>query len=422
MAHRCVPDMMKKLILLFVLILAAAGSVAQDDLPDLPGLIAYIGGDHNVYVIDMHSGNVVQHTDDASDSRHYQWPTWANNNKLAFFCCDASSSGELGADVYISLDGVVPADLAYSAETQTFTYAYWAPGDCELGDKCRDLAVLLGGAGAFDVQLIRVHDEVTNRLMGMGAPFYYSWSPDADQLILQRNGRNLDIYDVAAEETEQMTERPGRIQAPQWSPVDDRLLVGVRDDELAVTDLTILDGDEAEIVADDLSGLVAANWSPDGRYIAYRAVRDDFGDLYVYDTESAEIMLQTSMEGVISFFWSPDSSKIAFITLANAPGASSISTAAQPAEHGMAWWVMDVNTGDTARLVNFVPTLEMLYILNFFDQFAQSHSLWSPDSTHIVYAEDLGDAGARINLLDTTQPDAVPFSITDGVIGIWSYR
>ena len=69
-----------------------------------------------------------------------------------------------------------------------------------------------------------------------------------------------------------------------------------------------------------------------------------------------------------------------------------------------------------------MPTTEMVYLLNFFDQFAQSHSVWSPDSAHIVYSQMISEQQQVISILDMTRPDTVPFNVAEGVIGIWSYR
>jgi TolB protein len=125
---------------------------------------------------------------------------------------------------------------------------------------------------------------------------------------------------------------------------------------------------------------------------------------------------------VIAFFWSPDSEKLALVTFAAVPSAFNISTSAQPERLSLTWWVMDVASGSITRYASFVPTDSMIYILGFFDQFSQSHRLWSPDSTHLVYAEIQEDGTRSINLLDTRRTDAVPFSVANGEIGIWSYR
>ena len=413
---------MRRFSVVLVILFVSLHVLGQSEGTNVAGRIAYIGTDYNVYVLTPADDTEVQLTDDATRLRHYLWPTWSTNDKLAFFCCEQVTRANTNTEIFISADGVVDAELVYVGDGQTFTYAAWAPGDCNLGDKCRDLAVLLTGSNGFDVRLIRSHERITNQLLGMGAPFYYSWSPSAERLVLQRNNRRLDVYDVGGAEIESLGQIPGLMQAPDWSPVDDRLLFGRLDSEALATDLVIFTDDEVQIVADDLDGQVSSNWSPDGRYIAYRTVTDQFSNVHIFDTQQNELLRESNIGGVIAFFWSPDGEKLALVTFATAPSAFNISTSAQPQRLSLTWWVMDVASGSIARHANFVPTDAMIYILGFFDQFSQSHRVWSPDSSHLLYAEIEQDGTRSINLLDTTRTDTVPFSVANGEIGIWSYR
>jgi TolB protein len=135
------------------------------------------------------------------------------------------------------------------------------------------------------------------------------------------------------------------------------------------------------------------------------------------------------VSGVLAFFWSPNSERIAYITLANTPGSFNafdsksawLKTLAQGQIPRLVWSVFDVRTEETRRYGAFVPTREMIYLLSFYDQFAQSHRLWSPNSTHLVYGEVSPDGQSFVSILDTTRAVSVPLNIADGVIGIWSF-
>jgi TolB protein len=140
------------------------------------------------------------------------------------------------------------------------------------------------------------------------------------------------------------------------------------------------------------------------------------------------VVASSPVDGVLSFFWSPDSAHVAYVTLGSSPGSFSASAPSdarlvaqtqQPT--GLAWSVLDVEDGANRRYGSFIPTQQLVYLLTYFDQFAQSHRLWSPDSRHIVYSEITADERAVISLLDTTQEVTVPLVIADGVIGIWSF-
>ena len=70
-------------------------------------------------------------------------------------------------------------------------------------------------------------------------------------------------------------------------------------------------------------------------------------------------------------------------------------------------------------------------IFQFFDQFAYSHSLWSPESNSLVFAGILSSEGVAASLNSQQAPqifvvDAGPFPvaepIADGILAVWSPR
>jgi TolB protein len=240
----------------------------------------------------------------------------------------------------------------------------------------------------------------------------------------------LDIYDANLDRVvDTLEQRPGAIFSPAWSPVDDRLLFGAVTDE-RMTELVVVGQDSTTVLADGFTGLVSYNWSPDGNHIAYReATNTSFGPLVIVDAISGDMITRSPSTGVIAFFWSPDSHQIAYLTVAASPGSFSASGPAQTLmvaqsqqqPIGIAWSIMDTTSGDVRQYGSFYPTRESLYLMQFFDQFAQSHRIWSPDSRHLIYSEITED-GPVISVQDTSQVGSVPFSIAEGIIGIWSFE
>ncbi|TVR20095.1 MAG: hypothetical protein EA396_11300 [Anaerolineaceae bacterium] len=407
----------------------ASVSEGQDTVYDVPGTIAYIGTDYNIATFDLRAGQVSVLTDDASRTRRYQWPTWANDGRLAYFCCDPSG-GQPFTQIFISDDGLSSGDLRHVAPNTVFNHASWSPRHCDASDDCRDLAVLLSiiDRNTLSVDIIRDGDDDAGPVrVGLGAPFYYSWSPDGGRLLTQRDVRRLDVFDLASGSSEQLPYAPGFFPAPHWSPVDDRLLVGVLND--GATDLAIIANEQVRVLRSTLRGELSFNWSPSGDYVAYRTVdNDSASDLIVIDAVTGELVTQTD-DSAFAFFWSPDSRLLAYVTIATPPGTFNI--AHTPAssdliqrvqEDGLRWSVLDVATGQTRNYGSFIPTADMIYLLLYFNQFAQSHSIWSPDSSHIVFGEVLAEGRRTVSILDTTRRDAVPFAIADGLVGVWSYR
>jgi Tol biopolymer transport system component len=83
--------------------------------------------------------------------------------------------------------------------------------------------------------------------------------------------------------------------------------------------------------------------------------------------------VKVTNEQVVAFFWSPTDQRLAFLTL-------------ERGGQTMSWHVADADGNQARRLVSFVPTLEQVRLLAFFDQYATSHGLWSPDGESLVYA------------------------------------
>ncbi len=294
-------------------------AIAQENT--FPGRIAYIGVDYNIYTLSSSEREPISLSTDSSRTHRYQWPTWSTDGRLAYFSTTSTGSNLL-TEVFISEDGVSAGTRAYSSTDEVFTYAYWSPQNCLTGEKCRNLAVLLNDieGGVFALKLIQDSSEGDGTtLTGNGSPFYFSWSPDGQRMLWQRDNRSLDIYDAGEELViNTLSQLPGLFQAPAWSPVDDRLLYGEWQEEKQSTALAVFENDESRILAPELSGPVAFSWSPDGRQVAYT---DGQGTLVILDATTGETITRSAVRGIFAFFWSPDSQHIDYVTLASANGS-----------------------------------------------------------------------------------------------------
>ena len=142
--------------------------------------------------------------------------------------------------------------------------------------------------------------------------------------------------------------------------------------------------------------------------------------LTIYGEGSDEVLLETT-DAVVAAFWSPDGSRIAYVSLADKPGV-------------LRWMMLDVRDGSRWPLVDFVPTLDQLTMFQFFDQYAYSHSLWSPDGRSLVFAGNLEDQASVVSygsaqpadqtyiyVMDTERAPLVS-SVAEGLLGVWSPR
>jgi TolB protein len=247
-----------------------------------------------------------------------------------------------------------------------------------------------------------------------------------------RDGVELSIYDVSsATILETLPDTPGIFQAPAWSPAGQRLLFTRVED--GANRMTIADGDERIDVGKPVTEPVFFSWSPDGQRIAYAVGGFPLSPIIVVDANGAESLRLTQVEDIFTFFWSPDSTRLAVVALEErvspGPQARLSGTRARPPLQTDAprlvsvWYAIDVETGEATRLSEFYPTREQLYILQFFDQYAQSHRLWSPDGRYIVFAEQPpGEDSPLIRLLDTLSPTEPPITLMEGRQAVFSFE
>lgn len=430
-------------VLLFIFALALPVIALQEtNGSDISGRIAYVGDDFNIHVFDAGTEETVDLTDNASATVRYQWPTWSNDGRLAYFCCDLEFTTDFNTSAYISSDAASPGRLVFDRVGESVIYAAWAPAPC--GDaSCRELAMLVNSVQTGGLNLSMVRDtleETQVDIVAMGSPFYYSWSPDASQLAFHRNNRRLSIYSGALGDVDESLDQrtSGAFQAPHWSPVDDRILLGIPGDGPRQTNLVILEEGDVTVLEENLPGGLSFAWSPDGQYVAYRVLDDNgYGPLVILDAATGVIISQTALPGVVAFFWSPDSSKLAYVTPAIAGGNSASNPSVQrqfvqytpgkfqsiQSDFALSWNVLDIQSDSSTTFAPFLPTPGLIYMILYFDQFAQSHSIWSPDSQYIVYPElMLEDSMVSLvqirNVLDVTAP---PIPIGHGGFAVWSY-
>jgi hypothetical protein len=141
------------------------------------------------------------------------------------------------------------------------------------------------------------------------------------------------------------------------------------------------DGSAAEVLA-TTEGFLHFVVSPDGERVAFRAAdveapavtvglraQQASGELVVVEVATGEPTV-VDTGNPLAFLWSPDSTKLLFLSTA---------------QLGFTWRVWE--GGEVTTYDTFTPsrTFGRDY-LPFFDQFAHSIELWSPDSGSFVYA------------------------------------
>lgn len=415
------------------------GASASLPLPiselEASGQVAAIGADGNVYLL-RHGASPLVLTDDAGPELVYDHLTWSPDGWLSYVRRSARVGRADATDILAIPPGGADALPVLEASPNPYIYGYWAPSACAEGPSCGRFAYLLNDDSAVALHLAELNanadEPAQGSLLGRDSSFYYSWAPSGEQMLWYRGERQLSVYDLAAgDDSNPLPDRAGLFMSPAWSPAGTQLLFARADG--SASRVTVADGDERVDLGLPVQGYVHFVWSPDGEHVAYSGGGDPLGPITVISADGGSGRTFDTISHVVAFFWSPDSTRLAVVSLEERQEplqeARRTSGRARPAadhldpsDFAFAWHVIEVASGETTLYAQFFPTSEQWYMLRFFDQYAQSHRLWSPDSRCIVYAEQDQDAGRpAVRLIDTTQSDRRPQLLLPGTSAVFAF-
>lgn len=392
------------------------------------GLIAYMGMDGNIYTIDQAGGNQNIISTDAQgldpafllQFRKFAWSP--DGQRLAYI-------GFTDSAVTLNTSGPDGSDQneVFSSDNEMPFYLQWTPDGKQLS-----FLSVMGDSQNFHLRVSPVKGSAEPTTLGSGSPLFMSWEPDSRRVLTHHGGnvgegpltrlsiRNLDII---AEQDLGLT--PAVFQAPAWSPDGNVLLMAVVDNGENALVLTNLQGRVRQTLA-TFDTAVAFNWSPDGEYISYidsgRSRQGVLGKLTVIDPIDPDRKFVSEQNLVGAYFWSPDGKQIAFFTFELGQDAEG-----QDVALGIAIHILDVQSGESRQLsfdgepLVFSPSSQFGQVLQFFDQYNQSATIWSPDSENIVVPMAV-DRDQSIIVVLAVSGNLEPRPIVDGVLAFWSSR
>jgi TolB protein len=369
------------------------------------------------------------------DNRSYIFPTWSSDSRrLAVI-----GSNREGSGIFIFEDdpSAIPSsgqEIYYSANETPF-YLYWSPDSTSLAFLSNRARNTIG------LNIVNSAGRSESRLLATGSPLYWDWDGSSRQLLVhygQRNARDvLAMIDLDENTQTENLARPGAFQAPGIGP-EGRYWAYAEEIAGSLSTLAVLDTHTGEHRQYDQAGSLALSWSPTRNQIAFTngAVNGHplWGPLYLLDVASGETRTLTRRT-VIAFFWSPDGQTIAFITLNNNRNDDDVNVnnlgktrlvgragmpIQQPDRGFLTLSIVDVASGRGLRLLDFVPTPTFVaQFLPYFDQYALSHRIWSPDSRSIVLP--VREDGTDVILIVPTAGGR-PFSLAEGDVAFWSHQ
>lgn len=421
-----------------VIAAAAALPTSEPPAPELiPEInrIAIVNGEGQVETMSP-SGENRRILTLSSDNALFQFPAWTPDGRhLAVIGSRMNGSGIYVLEDTARTGSLLEHQVYFSADEPPI-YLFWSPDNVTLGFLANHARDTLG------LNVIAGDGTSESRLLATGAPFYWDWTDDGRQLLIHagqtRADDTLALIDLNGDPQAGNLANPGEFQAPGVGPGGRYWAFAEATDD-GFSSLVVIDTQTGERMALGKVGSLALGWSPAGDQIAYTngAANEHpfWGPLHLLDMTTGDDR-QLTTQTVLAFFWSPDGRQIAFVTLNNLEFDDSINAAlpdksrhmsrvaevpaAQPRQGFLTLSVVNVETGQGLRLLDFEPTRVYLsQFLPFFDQYALSHSIWSPDSRSIVLPvrED-----GRNSILIIPAEGGRPNRLAEGDIGFWSHK
>ena len=376
-------------------------------------------------------------------SQFYAWPTWSPDGaKLAVSRVQVRSEREATVSIQV-IDAITGrADTIYTNEVPALIadgvphYLYWAPDGQSLGF----IAATPRGLTLFVSSVVSpIASNEVPLTVETGAPLYFSWAADSRGLLFH-SGPEIKLVPCLSDGGSSLalgSDEGFRVPAysPAASPAGPRLAYATHNEDGGLL-LVAISGDlEPAQPVLETGPFSAFLWSPDGTRLAVADRLDSGGPTFqrlrvvsivepsrdsgegAQADPQVDSQIQTiAAEDLLAFYWSPDGQRLAWVAL-------------DPEQRLFQWRVSGSDGADPKDLFRFQPSGDFFTLLSFFDQYAYSHSPWSPDSSQLVVAGSPEQAferrnghtptGSRIFVLDVAGGNP-PLEIAAGTLAFWS--
>ena len=380
-------------------------------------------------------------------SQFYAWPTWSPDGaKLAVSRVQVRSEREATVSIQV-IDAITGrADTVYTNEVPALIadgvphYLYWAPDGRSLGFIASTPRGLTLFVSSVVSPVVSNEAPVT---VEIGAPLYFSWANDSRGLLLHSGPEIKLVSSLADGESSLALGSYDGFRVPAYSPGGSpggpKLAYATRNEDGGLIMVaTSGDLEPAQPVL-EVGPFSAFLWSPDGtrlavadrldpggpafqrlRVVSVKKPSEELGEGTQVDPQADPKVETIAAEDLLAFYWSPDGQRLAWVAL-------------DTEQRLFQWRVSASDAGsdgaDTKDLFRFQASGEFFTLLSFFDQYAYSHSPWSPDSSQLVVAGSPEQAferrnghtptGSRIFVLDVAGGNP-PLEIAAGTLAFWS--
>lgn len=369
-----------------------------------------------------------------------QTTTETKPDRVMIFRGDGDATVQSSALYVVSADGKRPINELAFSNRESIKNVSWSPDG-------RQLAYASEGAPNAGVKLNVVAAEGgAPRELASSANAVWAWAPDSASLLarLDRGTRDLGAaFSVINPLTGQQSpprQTLAMYRSPQLSPDGKYQLVTRPNGQLAELWLAQPDGTPERRLLSNVNGVISFAWAPVGNRFAYNiisAASQRGSALHLYSLENNDDKIISSFP-VRAYQWSPDGNRIlTFVPVRSAdvePGFQGIDVLEETSTTG---WELGVITlseqsmllrrqvaiaPETRRLFIFEPPDTFGNVLNNFERFSRSGSLWSPDSRHFVFTVSLrGQQGPNdIVVQSESSGSLAPRVLGRGKMAVWS--
>ncbi len=418
--------------LLLLLICAAIIPQLRPSMDPGVNLIAFVDADGDVMTMRPDGLQVNQVSPEVDG--FFTWPTWSPDANTLVYSGVVDEGDTLQLNLYASDTSGGANRVIYASEPGevgllaqgVVHYPLWSPDG-------EHLAFIATARGQLSLFMDDLRDDPAARHLLDDGPLWMSWAHDSSFLAIHRGPEHFVVSGGDDLAVQPLEIREIGYRVPALHPLDGSLTLRSQPTALRASVSSVrLDGSKVQSITPlrSVDGQAAFLWASTGRHVAigeasqYLMYRDTalpvYSGIAVVPLGTSESVIELDLP-VLAFFWSPDGTKIALVTLSDKQGA-------------LAWALYDVGSDERMRLVDFSPSAEQLTVFQFFDQYAYSHSIWSPDSASIVFAGDLltdsvtasisdhpGHSSFHIVVVDV-EPVAEAHVIAEGIMGFWSPR
>ena len=403
-------------------------SLAQQAALAVPtNRIAFVGSDGNIFTITPEGTDLALITFDGSptlaasndgtgvqEATVYSWPTWSPDSRwLAYSRVHVESPGGGLVELITYERATAGRVRIYSDQASSPPvmgagiphYIQWSPDSQLLTFLANTTQGLRLFRSSPDQEDVRPTD------LGFGAPLYFDWSPTSQALAIHHQSQHYLMDREGGLVVDGILAQAGSYRAPAWSSTGQHIAI-----------VTTIQGQEVVAILDHTGGVVrvlkavedgAVLWSPVEEEKLALSQSATLGTptqgLTLFNVETGEEQALTG-EPVYAFFWSPDGQRIVYLTSSSEtfPTWKAIKLG-QPAE--------------ITPIIEMLPSQELLAGLLYFDQYAHSYRVWSPDSRYLVLSgyqpgQQLGDP-SQVVVVDSEGVEP-PRVIAEGTLAFWS--